>query len=471
MLAMLFDTLQYWVFFIAVVAVYGSLDARSGRVFLVLASFVFYGFWDPRFLILLAGSVFFNYYSGIAIESAAENRRRIWLVGSIAANLAVLGFFKYFNFFIESFSRLFALNSNSMVLNILLPVGVSFFTFEGIAYNVDVYRKRVPARHSLIDFALFMSFFPHLVAGPIIRPHDFFPQVGPKWRIDGADFKWGVMQIVKGLIKKSVFADAFAVYANAYFGQTPQAVPITALVGVIAFGMQIYFDFAGYTDIARGCARLLGFKFPPNFERPYLTRDISEFWRKWHISLSSWLRDYLYIPLGGNRGTMLDTYRNYIIVMGLGGLWHGASWNFLIWGLYHGILLSMHRLWTDFGPAATRGWMQNRVGAVLAWALTTVLVFIGWIPFRAKDWHQTITTLADLLHPAAYNLTTIPTELLVLSMVSLCYCLLDQKRVLEHWAEKKVAQLPFAISIGIAIWLLGVFMQRDTSIPFLYFQF
>lgn len=468
---MLFDTLQYWIFFAAVLVVYGSLDARSGRGFLVLASFVFYGFWDPRFLILLAGSTFLNYFSGIAIESALGRRGRSWVTLSIVANLTVLGFFKYFNFFVESFSRLFALDSSSIMLNILLPVGISFFTFEGIAYNVDVYRKQVPARRSLLDFALFMSFFPHLIAGPIIRPRDFFPQVGPKWRIDQADFKWGVVQIIKGLIKKCVFADSFAVYANSYFGHTSAPVQVTALVGVLAFGMQIYFDFAGYTDIARGCARLLGFKFPPNFERPYLACDISEFWRRWHISLSSWLRDYLYIPLGGNRGGVFNTYRNYIIVMGLGGLWHGASWNFLIWGLFHGVLLSTHRLWIDWGPATARVWMQHKAGAVFAWLLTTILVFIGWIPFRAKDWQQTINVFADLLHSGAYNLTAIPAEVLILTGMSLVYCLIDRRRRWEHWIEDRVALLPFSISAGIAIWLLGLFMQRNGSIPFLYFQF
>ncbi len=468
---MLFDTLQYWIFFVAVLAVCGNLDARWGRGFLVLASFVFYGFWDPRFLILLAGSIFFNYFFGVAIESAHEGRRRTWLILSITANLAVLGFFKYFNFFVESFSHLFALDSSSIVLNILLPVGVSFFTFEGVAYNVDVYRKHVPARHSLLDFALFMSFFPHLVAGPIIRPRDFFPQVGPKWQIDEVDFKWGVIQILKGLIKKCVFADSFALYANNYFGQTAAAVQVTALVGVLAFGMQIYFDFAGYTDIARGCARLLGFKFPPNFERPYLARDISEFWRRWHISLSSWLRDYLYIPLGGNRKGLFNTYRNYMVVMGLGGLWHGASWNFLLWGLFHGGLLSAHRLWIDLGPSAARAWMRHRLGQVFAWMLTTTLVFIGWIPFRARDWHQTTGVFADLLHPGAYSLTAIPTDILVLTGISLLYCLTDRSRGLEHWVVDQVRPIPFSILGGVAIWLLSLFMQRNISIPFLYFQF
>ena len=468
---MLFDTLQYWIFFAAVLAGYGTLGAKSGRGFLVLVSFIFYGFWNPKFMILLAGSTVFNYFSGIAIESAQENRRRIWLILSISANLAVLGFFKYFNFFVESFAHLFGLDSASFVLNIILPVGVSFYTFEGVAYNVDVYRKHVLARRNPLDFALFISFFPHLVAGPIIRPHDFFPQVGPKWRIDEADFKWGMIQIIKGLIKKCIFADAVAIYANTFFEQTAAASQVSALGGVLAFGMQIYFDFAGYTDIARGCARLLGFKFPPNFERPYLACDISEFWRRWHISLSTWLRDYLYIPLGGNRGGMLKTYRNYMIVMGLGGLWHGASWNFLIWGLFHGGLLSAHRLWLDFGPATVRSWMQHSVGAIFAWMLTTALVFIGWIPFRASDWHQTTRIIVDLLHPDTYNLAAIPTELLVLTAISLVYCLFDRGRWLEHWIENRVALLPFSISAGVAIWLLSLFMQRNSEIPFLYFQF
>ncbi|MDD5267458.1 MAG: MBOAT family protein [Methylococcales bacterium] len=468
---MLFDTLQYWIFFATVLAIYGSLGVRSGRGFLVFVSFVFYGFWELKFLILLAGSTAFNYFSGIAIESAPENRRRIWLILSISGNLLVLGFFKYYNFFVESFAQLFGLDLDSFILNIILPVGVSFFTFEGVAYNVDVYHKKVQARRNLLDFALFLSFFPHLVAGPIIRPHDFFPQVGPKWRIDAVDFKWGMMQIIKGLIKKCVFADVFAVHANTYFAQTAASGQITALIGVLSFGMQIYFDFAGYTDIARGCARLLGFKFPPNFERPYLTSDISEFWRKWHISLSTWLRDYLYIPLGGNRKGMLNTYRNYLIVMGLGGLWHGASWNFLIWGLFHGCLLSAHRLWLDFGPAKIRSWMQHNLGAVFGWMLTMILVFIGWIPFRATDWHQTTRIFADLLTPGTYNLTSIPTELLVLTGISLAYCLLDHKRWLEQWIESRITLLHFSITAGFALWFLSLFMQRNSAIPFLYFQF
>jgi alginate O-acetyltransferase complex protein AlgI len=468
---MLFDTLQYWIFFAAVLAVYGSLSEGPGRGFLVLASFIFYGFWDPRFMILLAGSTLFNYFSGLAIEIQPVRRKRKWLCLAIAGNLTILGFFKYYNFFIASFSGFFGTDTSSIVLNIILPVGVSFFTFEGIAYNMDVYRRDVSAQRNFTDFALFISFFPHLMAGPIIRPHHFFPQVGPAWNITSEDFKWGVIQVVKGLIKKCVFADSVAVYANAYFSHTGGGGQTTALAGVLAFSMQIYFDFAGYTDIARGCARLLGFKFPPNFERPYLSRDISDFWHRWHISLSSWLRDYLYIPLGGNREGKFNTYRNYMVVMGLGGLWHGASWNFMIWGLYHGVLISMHRLWIDLAPAFTRGWMQSRLGGIFAWMLTTVLVFIGWIPFRATDWHQTKMVISDLLRPSEYQIALIPAELLVLTGISVLYCALDRDRRLAHWVENRVAMLPFSILAGVAIWVLSIFMQRDTSIPFIYFKF
>lgn len=467
---MLFDTLQYWLFFLAVLGVYGSLRAMQGRVFLVLASFVFYSVWDPRFVLLLAGSTAFNYFSGKAIE-ASQTHRRSWLVAAIVANLTVLGFFKYFNFFAASFAHMFGLDAGSWILNIVLPVGVSFITFEGIAYNVDVYRRHLLARRNLLDFALFISFFPHLVAGPIIRPHDFFPQVGPQWRISEGDFKWGVVQIVKGLFKKCVFADTAAIYANAYFGSGDSSLAVPALAGVLAFGLQIYFDFSGYTDIARGCAQLLGFKFPPNFERPYLALDISDFWRRWHISLSSWLRDYLYIPLGGNRQGAVATYRNYLIVMGLGGLWHGASWNFLIWGLFHGVLLSLHRLWLDFVPESWRRPFQQGIGAAFAWGLTMVLVFVGWIPFRASDSQQTLKVLTDLLQPAAYNWALFPKALWVLVALSAVYCWLDRGRRLERCLQSRTTLFRFATLGGFFLWLLALFMQRDTAIPFIYFQF
>ena len=233
--------------------------------------------------------------------------------------------------------RISCMSRQPCELDVVLPVAISFYTFEAIAYNVDVHRGDVKARASLLDFALFLSFFPHLLAGPIIRPAHFFPQVAGRPVPNGEDISWAALQIFKGLIKKNVFADNFAAIANPYFnGGSGHAGAWTAWIATFAFSMQIYFDFSGYTDIARGCARLLGYEFPPNFERPYLAKDITQFWRRWHISLSTWLRDYLYIPLGGNRNGAVRAYVNVMITMALGGLWHGANWNFVAWGVYHG---------------------------------------------------------------------------------------------------------------------------------------
>jgi alginate O-acetyltransferase complex protein AlgI len=235
--------------------------------------------------------------------------------------------------------------------------------------------------------------------------------------------------------------------------------------------LQIYFDFAGYTDIARGCARLLGYRFPPNFERPYLSLNISEFWRRWHISLSSWLRDYLYIPLGGNRHGKGRTYINYLIVMGMGGLWHGASWNFLFWGLYHGILLAIHRLWCDFGPVRLQAAFATKLGSGIAWFATIILVFIGWIPFRATDWASTIATLRGLMNSASYQFASIPLDLTALAVVSALYCVLDRRKRIEIWVETQMPNFRFAVASSFALWCMALLMQRDATIPFIYFQF
>ena len=346
---MLFNSLAFWLFFALVLLVNYAVPARWSRLTLVIASFVFYGMWNPMLVLLLGGCVLFNYVTGIGIERSTGKRATAFLTVAVTVNLLLLGFFKYYGFAVGTVTNLLHLPGDAVALHIVLPVAISFYTFEAISYNVDVYRKQLSARRNLVDFALFISFFPHLVAGPIIRPAHFFPQVGGRPIPSATAIAWGVTQIVKGLIKKAVFADNFAVIANTYFNAPNEhAGLVAAWVATIAFSMQIYFDFSGYTDIARGCAQLLGYEFPPNFERPYLARDIAEFWRRWHISLSTWLRDYLYIPLGGNRLGPARTYVNLLITMGLGGLWHGASWNFVVWGLYHGVLLTLHRAWRQW---------------------------------------------------------------------------------------------------------------------------
>ncbi len=470
---MLFDSFNYWLFFGLTIVVLAALADRAARIGLVLFSFVFYSFWNPWFTLLLGGSILANFLFGLWIDQAAESRRRTALIAAIIFNLSLLSFFKYYGFLVGALGQLFRFDPHSILLHIILPVGISFITFEGIAYAVDVYRRDTPAVRNLTNFAVFMSFFPHLVAGPIIRPAHFFPQLATRKPLSNPDVKWGVLQISKGLVKKIVFADFFGPIANAYFSHgtyNNQTVP--AVCGVLAFSLQIYFDFAGYTDIARGCARLLGYEFPPNFERPYLSENITDFWRRWHISLSSWLRDYLYIPLGGNRNGLARTYINIIIVMTLGGLWHGASWNFALWGLFHGSLLLLHRLWIN----STKGWIGPRwqtnwfirSGAVI---LTFALVSIGWIPFRAADFPSTLKTLTELGSGDILQFLRSTPAFLVLALIPLTYCLGDSRRKIENWLSNRATLFTVAIVTTLLLIIVTLFGQFGLQVPFIYFQF
>jgi alginate O-acetyltransferase complex protein AlgI len=342
---MLFNTTEFFVFFAIVLAVFYAAPRVLRRVILLVASYVFYLSWNYKFVVLLLGLTVVDFGAAIAIERAPAVRKKLFLLISLAANLGMLGFFKYYNFFADNLAQLLRYPPHSWTYSIILPLGISFHTFQSISYVVDVYRGEQAAIRSPIDYALFISFFPQLVAGPIVRAREFFSDLNAWRHPDREEVLRGVMLIVLGLTKKMAFADQFAQIADSYF-QNLSAHPggWAAWSGVIAFAMQIFFDFSGYTDMAIGMALLLGFHFPVNFRRPYLAFSITDFWHRWHMSLSRWLRDYLYIPLGGNRHGRLMTYRNLMLTMLLGGLWHGASWNFVIWGGYHGGLLSVERM-------------------------------------------------------------------------------------------------------------------------------
>jgi alginate O-acetyltransferase complex protein AlgI len=470
---MLFETLLYWILFAAALLLLGMLRDGPSKVVLVALSYVFYGFWDWRFCFLLAGSTVANYLFGIAIDAREGAARKRAVALAVAFNLALLAFFKYCNFFIDSFAALFGLDPAGLALNIVLPVGISFFTFEGIAYAVDVYRRQLHAVRSKRDFALFISFFPHLVAGPIIRPMDFFPQLASRPPLTSEDSRWGMREILKGLVKKIAFANWFAPIADAWFtGGQYAGAAVPAWAGVLAFSMQIYFDFSGYTDIARGCARLLGYRFPPNFERPYLSADITDFWRRWHISLSFWLRDYLYISLGGNRVSVPRTYVNLMIVMGLGGLWHGASWNFLVWGLYHGALLIAHRVWGRALAAVGLGALSTARAMQPVWiGATFVLVTLGWVPFRAADFAATRATFAALAQWPDLGFAAAHWGIWLIPLATLAFCLVDRDRRVQDWLTRR-APFALAAATGAAtLWFLEIFAQIDTQVPFVYFQF
>lgn len=470
---MLFDTIAYWLFFGVVLVLCAGLAASRAKTLLVVASYVFYAFWDERFLLLLGSATLSNYLFGRWIDASEGAARRAAVAIAIVANLVVLAFFKYFNFFVESFAALLGISADGMTLRIVLPVGISFITFEGIAYVVDVYRRDLRAVRNPIDFALFVSFFPHLVAGPIIRPIEFLPQIGRPFSLPDTPARWGLREILKGLFKKLVLANYLAPIADAHFANTPyDGAAVPAWVGVLAFSLQIYFDFSGYTDIARGCARWLGFQFPPNFERPYLSTSITEFWRRWHISLSTWLRDYLYIPLGGNRRGRARTYANLLIVMGLGGLWHGASWNFAVWGLYHGILLGAHRFFSR--RADDSSWRRVLDAPALAplWiAMTFVLVTLGWVPFRAPDFAATMATLRALWMPPDFGFVFGHPGIAIIACGSLVWCLLDRGRRLQDWLVERAPWQVAAFGAGAVALALEFCAYVDVQVPFVYFQF
>src|SRR5580692_7872390 len=391
---MLFNTTEFFVFFAIVLAVFYAAPRVFRRVILLLASYFFYLSWNYKFVVLLLGLTVVDFVAAIAIERAPESRKKMFLLISLIANLGMLGFFKYYNFFADNLAQLLRFPPHSWTFSIILPLGISFHTFQSISYVVDVYRGEQSAIRNPIDYALFISFFPQLAAGPIVRAREFFSDLNAWKHPSQEEVLRGVMLIVLGLTKKMAFADQFAQIADSYF-QNLSAHPggWAAWSGVLAFAMQIFFDFSGYTDMAIGMALLLGFHFPVNFRRPYLAFSITDFWHRWHISLSRWLRDYLYIPLGGNRGGEWKTYRNLMLTMLLGGLWHGASWNFVAWGGYHGALLSIERMFRGKYVEQTRWTISYPLKALATFALAMA----GWVFFRAQTFHESAYVLGQMV--------------------------------------------------------------------------
>lgn len=403
---MLFDSPAYFLFLIPVVLLYWRLNHRAQNIFLLLASYFFYGWWDWRFLALMIGSTTVDFLVAKQITpSRANPNRNKWLILSLVWNLSILGVFKYFDFFAGSFAG--ALNQLGFhniplpLIRIILPPGISFYTFEEIAYVVDVYMGRVEAASAYLDYALFISFFPHLIAGPIQRPIQLLPQVQSARAFDPDRFFDGMMLIFSGLIRKCVVADNCGLLANAVFGGHfgPSNFWLV-LLGTYAFTWQVYGDFSGYTDIARGSAQLMGFRLVVNFRQPFLAHRLQDFWRRWHISLSTWLRDYLYIPLGGSRGSNWKTSKNLFVTMILAGLWHGANWTFVIFGAIHGVVLAIERY---FFPAKSGAAGQLApLRSLTSWSLWAqrILTFnilgLSLAFFRATSLHAAVELLAGL---------------------------------------------------------------------------
>ena len=465
---MLFNTLQFFVFLAVVLIAFYSSPRSWRRIILLAASYFFYMSWIPKFILLLLALTVIDYTAARWIARTESPRsRKTALIVSLSANLGLLGFFKYYNFFAANIAHLLGRPESSFALSIILPLGISFHTFQSMSYVIDVYRREQKPIVNPVDYALFISFFPQLVAGPIVRAREFFGDLYHWQAPNSAEVLRGLLLVILGLAKKMVMADQFAQVANNYFKDVAgHPGLLTAWSGVVAFGIQIYFDFSGYTDMAIGMALLLGFHFPVNFRRPYLASSITDFWHRWHMSLSRWLRDYLYIPLGGNRHGRLTTYRNLMLTMLLGGLWHGASWNFVVWGGYHGGLLSIERmLGLKRAPEENRWTLFYPVRAIL----TFVLVMIGWVFFRAINFHDSIYVLHQMFtgHIGAMFLMRWQTDL---ALFTLLLAVLEEKKA---WFERIAIGPAWAYGAVCALLLLSVELlgYTEASLPFVYFQF
>jgi alginate O-acetyltransferase complex protein AlgI len=474
---MLFHTYVFWAFFAVVIALYWRVSHRWQNRLLLAASWYFYGCWDWRFLFLLIGTTVLDYFVALAIEAAPTRRgRKAWVLVSVVVNLSLLGFFKYFGFFAHEMQALLqslGFQASLPALRVILPVGISFYTFQELSYTIDVYRGEIRPVRNLLDFALYVAFFPQLVAGPIERSGNLIPQVLEPRTLRPGDFSQGLYLVITGLFRKVVIADSMASYANAIFARPANELSgLECLLGVYAFALQIYGDFSGYSDIARGIAKWMGFDLMVNFRMPYLAISPSDFWRRWHISLSTWLRDYLYIPLGGNRGSSFKTYCNLMITMLLGGLWHGANWTFIAWGAFHGLLLCIWRPFQARRPQPPPDEAPTfKLANLLRIGLMFHLVCFGWLLFRAQSLTQAGQFLARIAtdfrftHIAAYGLSL----MLFFAGPFLLY---------EWWVEKKDDLTAIVRGHWLKRGLLYAYLllmvhiyPPDIAHEFIYFQF
>lgn len=523
--AVLFPTMTFAVFFVVVLGISWRLSDRplEWRLFVLASSYVFYGWWDPRFCLLLAGSTVLNHlFVHLVARARTPGAARAAMALGVVANLVVLGFFKYYGFFVDSLLQALeplGLAPTALLIKIGLPIGISFFTFCAISYVIDVYRGQqepIP----LLDFAVYLSFFPHLVAGPIVRVSEFAPQLRRRRNRDRVDAVRATRLICRGIFKKVVIANYLATaIVDPVFAAPGHAQNLELVVAAVAYAVQIYADFSGYTDMAIGIALLMGIRFPDNFDQPYAATSVQDFWRRWHMTLSRWLRDYVYIPLGGNRGGDRAEMRNLVITMALGGLWHGANWTFVIWGLYHGVGLVAERHWRERPP---RPWQRGvidvrdpgvdrygvdeaigsagshadrpqsrRVGAAGAMAtavdaprierrpepnvwLSRLAVFtfvtVGWVFFRAVDLSSAITYLTGIFTRWGTGQLVTP-----LVLVAIAVGMVGQfvPARLGDTLEYRASHLhPLVLGAGVGVFLVIVNLLGPVGVaPFIYFQF
>lgn len=477
---MFFNSIAFAIFLPIVFFLYWFVFNKTKstqNTLLIVASYYFYSCWDWRFLFLLVFSTFLDYYTGIRIEkSRTEKSRKFWFWLSIVVNLGFLGVFKYYNFFASSFSDLLnsaGVKASPILLNVILPVGISFYTFHGLSYVIDIYLKRIKAEYNFVDYSLFVSYFPLLVAGPIERATHLLPQVKEKREFDFKIAKQGICQIVWGLVKKVVIADTCATYANAIFDNYSSMNSFSLILGAIYFAFQIYGDFSGYSDIALGVSKLFGLDLLRNFNYPYFSRGIAEFWRRWHISLSSWFRDYLYIPLGGSKGGIWMKIRNTFIIFVVSGFWHGANWTYIVWGFINAVyflplLLSnsnrnnMDTIKLKFNFDSTK--------VILSILYTFSLTCIAWVFFRAKTITDAVLYLKRIVTNGFFSFEYLENERYNYELLPIIGLFV----LVEWYSRNKIEPLSgkgsmFKIALAIAVIIaFGTFSDYK---EFIYFQF
>jgi alginate O-acetyltransferase complex protein AlgI len=477
---MLFPTVTFAIFFMIVLPVSWLLMPRRRRwkLFMLAASYFFYGYWNWRFIFLIAASTIANQYFAKKIhETDVEHRRRLWLTLAVVANLGALGYFKYYDFFVSQGTNLLdqlGVRIAPEIVAITLPVGISFFTFQALSYVIDVYRGTYkPGR--LIDFAVYLSFFPHIVAGPIVRAAEFMPQLKMRHDPQKIDSSRAFFLIFIGLFKKVVIANVLATeIVDSVFASPNRYSGFTVLIAIYAYAVQIYADFSGYTDMAIGLALLLGFRFPQNFDSPYASTSIQDFWRRWHMTLSRWLRDYLYIPLGGNRGSNLKTYRNLMLTMLLGGLWHGAAWTFVVWGGIHGTFLCIeHARRSRRERLSLPDPPDTRARRIAGRVITFNIVCFAWVFFRAESF----TNAGDILGRVVdFSSWTEPAPLVTVGvLLAIAAGMVEQyiPRDVMGRAMARFSRLaPVAQGAVLGVTLLITNTMGPSGVaPFIYFRF
>jgi alginate O-acetyltransferase complex protein AlgI len=472
---MLFNTPLFLLFLLSTFSIYYFLKGKPAKIFLLFSSYVFYGYWDYRFLFLLIGSSLMDYYFGKLIFETKNVKNKKWILQfSLLINLTILGFFKYYNFFIDSVSSLLPSDLDYLHLNVLLPVGISFYTFQSLSYTFDIYRGKLNPAESVLDYCLFVGIFPHMVSGPIVKAKDLLPQLRQLQRPVKSDYLSGFSLITVGMFQKVLIGDTAAKHVDHIFAEPTYYASAELLFAALMFSIQIYADFSGYSKIARGSARLFGIELINNFQQPYLSTNITDFWRRWHISLSEWLRDYVYIWwLGGNRITKIRTYINLFLTMLIGGFWHGANWTFVVWGGLHGVYLIVHKIMRG----ETREIEDVRGGywysKILGIFFTYMLVVFAWLFFRSPDLSTAHFFINRILFEHVDSLITIDIIeiLLAYSTVTLLLDLLE----INYKRQDYLVAINRSLRMPVFIIFWGVILLYMYSVgkpmPFIYFQF